>query len=75
MGTFYVRCKVENHVDRSKATVVPKLLVDTGTDYTWIPAKLLEKIGVEQEKKRRAVLDDQWPEHHAKCRLRHHPPG
>ena len=51
MGTFYVRCKVENHVDRSKSVVVPKLLVDTGSDYTWIPAKLLEKIGVQHEKK------------------------
>src|SRR5438128_6143693 len=51
MGTFYVRCKVENHVDRSKSVVVPKLLVDTGNDYTWIPTKLLEKIGVQQEKK------------------------
>jgi predicted aspartyl protease len=51
MGTFYVRCKVENHVDRSKSVAVPKLLVDTGSDYTWIPAKLLDKIGVQQEKK------------------------
>src|SRR2546430_11739201 len=51
MGTFYVRCKVENHVDRSKSVVVPKLLVDTGSDYTWVPAKLLEKIGVEREKR------------------------
>ena len=51
MGTFYVRCKVENHVDRSKSVVVPKLLVDTGSDYTWIPAALLEKIGTEREKK------------------------
>src|SRR6266436_4627294 len=51
MGTFYVRCKVENHVDRSRSIVVPKLLVDTGSDYTWIPARLLEKIGAEREKK------------------------
>jgi len=51
MGTFYVRCKVENHVDRSKSVIVPKLLVDTGSDYTWIPARLLEKIGAEREKK------------------------
>src|SRR5215467_12592962 len=51
MGTFYVRCKIENHVDRSKSVVVPKMLVDTGSDYTWIPAKFLEKIGVEREKK------------------------
>src|SRR5438132_11901760 len=51
MGTFYVRCKVENHVDRSKSVVVPKLLVDTGSDYTWIPLRFLEKIGAEREKK------------------------
>src|SRR5690242_8105035 len=43
MGTFYVRCKIENHVDRSKSVVVPKLLVDTGSDYTWIPLRFLEK--------------------------------
>ena len=40
MGTFHVRCKIENHVDRSKSVIVPKLLVDTGSDYTWIPARL-----------------------------------
>jgi predicted aspartyl protease len=51
MGTFYVRCKIENHVDRSQSVIAPKLLVDTGSDYTWIPAKLLEKIGVQREKK------------------------
>jgi predicted aspartyl protease len=51
MGTFHVRCKIENHVDRSKGTAVPKLLVDTGSDCTWIPATLLDRIGVEREKK------------------------
>ena len=51
LGTFYVRCRVENHVDRSKAVIVPKLLVDTGSAYTWIPSNLLEKIGIEREKK------------------------
>ena len=51
MGTLYVRCKIENHVDRSKSVVGPKLLVDTGSDYTWIPLRFLEKIGAEREKK------------------------
>lgn len=51
MGTFYVRCKVENHVDRARSVIVAKLLVDTGSDYTWIPAASLEKIGVQREKK------------------------
>jgi len=51
MGTFYTRCKVENSVDRVRSAIVPKLLVDTGSDYTWIPAATLEKIGVQREKK------------------------
>src|SRR5579871_5827211 len=51
MGTFYVGCRVENHIERSRSEVVPKLLVDTGSDYTWVPARALEKIGVEREKK------------------------
>ena len=51
MGTFYTNCTVANHVDRSKSIRVPKLLVDTGSDDTWIPATTLEKIGVKREKK------------------------
>ena len=38
-------------MDRSKAVFVPNPLVDTGSDYTWIPSNLLEKIGIEREKK------------------------
>jgi predicted aspartyl protease len=51
MGAFYTRCKVENIVDRGKSAVLPKLLVDTGSEYTWIPATTLEKLGIQQEKK------------------------
>jgi len=51
MGTFHVPCRVENHVDRSKSVRIPKLLVDTGSEHTWIPAAKLEKIGVGREKK------------------------
>ncbi len=51
MGTFYTSCTVENQVDRSKSVRVPKLLVDTGSDNTWVPATTLERIGVKREKK------------------------
>jgi predicted aspartyl protease len=51
MGTFFVKCKIENIVDRSKSVILPKMLVDTGSEYTWIPATTLEKIGVNREKK------------------------
>ena len=51
MGTFCVGCKVENHKDPKRAAVVPKLLVDSGSEFTWLPAEVLERIGVEPVKK------------------------
>jgi predicted aspartyl protease len=51
MGTFHVGCVIINHVDRSKSIRLPKLPVDTGSEYTWVPASKLEKIGVQREKK------------------------
>jgi len=51
MGTFYTSCLVENHVDRKKSVEVPKLLVDSGAEFTWINAETLKKIGVKREKK------------------------
>ncbi len=51
MGTFYTNCRVENHVDRKKSIEVPKLLVDTGAEFTWIDGETLKKIGVKREKK------------------------
>jgi len=51
MGTFYTRCKVENIIDRTKSAIIPKLLVDTGSNYTWIPAPALAKLDIDREKK------------------------
>jgi len=51
MGTFHTSCRVENHIDRSRSMRLAKLLVDTGSEYTWIPASRLESIGVKREKK------------------------
>ena len=51
MGTFHTKCKIENVADRSKSAVLPNVLVDTGSEYTWVPATTLEKIGIDREKK------------------------
>jgi predicted aspartyl protease len=51
MGAFYVSCKIENTVRRERSAVVSKLLVDTGSENTWIPAATLEKLGIKREKK------------------------
>ena len=45
------RCKIENIVDRGKSAIISRALVDTGSEYTWIPAAILEKVGIQREKK------------------------
>jgi predicted aspartyl protease len=51
VGTFRVDGLVMHIVDRQKTAAVPGMLVDTGSEYTWVPAKILESLGVEREKK------------------------
>ncbi|MBI4231457.1 MAG: hypothetical protein HY608_11520 [Planctomycetes bacterium] len=51
MGTFRVPCVVQNHVRRDRQERVPGLLVDTGSECTWIPRAVLERIGVRPEKR------------------------
>ncbi len=51
MGTISVACEVESPVRRSRSANVRKLLVDTGSEHTWIPEKTLKQIGVKPEKK------------------------
>lgn len=51
MGTFHVSCKIEHVADPARSAGISKLLVDSGSEYTWIPSKTLEKIGVERQKK------------------------
>jgi predicted aspartyl protease len=51
MGAFHAKCKIENPTDRTRSVVIPKLLVDTGSEYTWVSERSLERIGVSREKK------------------------
>jgi predicted aspartyl protease len=51
MGTFRVGCKIESTVDRKKSAAVENLLVDAGAGHTWLPADVLQKIGVKRETK------------------------
>ena len=50
MGRFTTGCRVENHVDRERNFHLARLLVDTGGEYTWVPASKLAGIGVGREK-------------------------
>ncbi|UPT75081.1 MAG: aspartyl protease family protein [Elusimicrobiota bacterium] len=51
VGTFYAGCVVANMTDRERRADVPKLLVDTGSECTWIAEDTLRAIGVTTEKK------------------------
>jgi len=51
MGTFTTGARIENIAERSNGASLSRLLVDTGSEYTWVPAKTLEKLGIEREKK------------------------
>ena len=51
MGCFRVGCRIENHRDRTRSTQVPGILVDTGSELSWIREDTLESIGVEKESK------------------------
>ncbi|MGH7174057.1 MAG: retroviral-like aspartic protease family protein [Gemmataceae bacterium] len=50
MGTFSVSCRIENPVERSRFADLPQMLVDTGSEYTWVPATTLEQLGIAREK-------------------------
>ncbi|MBI5385982.1 MAG: retroviral-like aspartic protease family protein [Verrucomicrobia bacterium] len=51
MGKLYTGCRVENVAARNKAATIPKLLVDTGSEYTWVPETTLDKLDIQREKK------------------------
>ena len=50
MGVFYVDCTVKNLALREKSSLIEELVVDTGSEFTWIPESVLKEIGVEVEK-------------------------
>ena len=51
MGTFHTGCRIENPVARARSARLSKVLVDTGSEYTWVQESILEKIGIGREKK------------------------
>jgi predicted aspartyl protease len=51
MGIFYVDCEIVNVRRPKKTAAVPRLLVDSGSEYTWIPADTLKQLGVVVAKK------------------------
>jgi predicted aspartyl protease len=51
LGTLYIGCRVENPKDPKSVAVVNKLLVDTSSEFSWVPSEVLGRIGVKPVKK------------------------
>jgi len=61
MGTFTIGCLIKNHTDREKSVRIPRIMVDTGSEATWIQRKHLEKIDVKSEKRQPfRMANGQW---------------
>ena len=50
MGTFRIDFEIENPASPGERRTVHTALVDTGSELSWIPAILLESLGIERRK-------------------------
>ncbi|MGQ9477541.1 MAG: retroviral-like aspartic protease family protein [Candidatus Bipolaricaulia bacterium] len=46
MGVFYVDCSIQSITGLGDEIKVSKLIVDSGSEYTWIPEEELKKAGI-----------------------------
>ena len=50
MGTFYTECDVVNHLPPERRAAAQRVLVDTGSELSWIDADTIKKIGISPKK-------------------------
>jgi predicted aspartyl protease len=58
MGILRVSVGVETHARRGEVHRVESVMVDTGSEYTWLPRHLLERIGVAVERTQQFITAD-----------------
>ena len=51
MGTFRVDVEIENPARPGERRTLRSVLVDTGAELSWVPAEVLESLGIERYKK------------------------
>ena len=52
MSIFKVNMVATNSVDRAMQTNPIEVLVDTGSELTWLPADVLQSIGIKPQRKK-----------------------
>ena len=50
MGTFRIPIEIENPARPGARALVPDVPVDSGAELTWVPAGILESLGIERRK-------------------------
>ena len=50
VGTFRISIEIENPVLPGRRSSLPSVLVDTGSELSWVPAPLLETLGIKRLK-------------------------
>jgi predicted aspartyl protease len=58
MGCFYIDLEVENVSIRGVRQAVARVLVDTGSEHTWLSGVLLDELGVTREYDASFVMAD-----------------
>src|SRR4051795_12572977 len=58
VGTFRIGIAIEHPAHRGKREGIEHVLVDTGSEFTWIPTAVLEQLGVERERTQRFLIAD-----------------
>ncbi len=50
MGTFRTTIRIESHTRRAQMKELGNVLVDTGSEATWVPRTILQSLGIHPEK-------------------------
>ena len=58
MGLFRVTIEVRNWERQGSWRALPDTLVDTGSEYTWIPRHVLEELGVTRQRQQGFIVAD-----------------
>ena len=56
MGLFYTDVGIESPLRRGIVERLPHVLVDTGAELSWVPAPLLDRLGIAREKHERRFV-------------------
>ncbi|MGQ0641085.1 MAG: aspartyl protease family protein [Gemmatimonadaceae bacterium] len=58
VGTFHTTILIESVERRGETRSVENALVDTGSEFTWVPRPILEELGIRSERLQRFLVAD-----------------